>query len=263
MLNLIVPTMPSRAGNWPTLRRNFEECRDRAGGQVNWIVVIYTDEWAKVSAADKRILEADGAVLLVITPPSDGFMPCLYKLNAGLDWLAAGGAVGTGSNPVPISGSRVERDPTRQWCYFGADDDLVPRSLGVRVADVARREPDAQVIVCSCQRGQRAVMTGYPTWPLIAEPGNMVPCAVTGSQAIVRLDAFAALPPGQDVAHPEAPRERLRFRSHAIADGEMIQWLHRRVANRFHYLRDYYLPFNALEAQRWDADALERVLAAE
>lgn len=249
MLNLLVPTMPSRAGNWPTLRRNFEECRARASGQVRWLVVIYSDEWARVDARDKSVLEAEGAVLLVVDPPADGFMPCLHKLNAALDWLEEN------------SGTGAEPGPSGQWCYFGADDDLVPRSLGVRVAEVAQCQPAAQVIVCSCQRGQRAVVTGYPTWPLIAEPGNMVPCAVTGSQAIVRLEALAELPPRQEVEHPEAPRGRLRFRSHAIADGEMIQWLHRRAGARFRYLREYYLPFNALEPQRWDAEALEGVLS--
>ncbi len=225
-MKLIVIMATRRWQNWPALRKNMETVRAAGGLELHWWPVLYHEEWEGLHPDVQLGLRADWITVIRQSPPLDGFNPILYKQNTALDVLDLRGS--------------------RDWCYFGADDDLLPHSVArqVQAADDGR----ARVIVCSCKRGQRTtVHSGYPPWPLIAEPGNMVPCAVTGSQAIVRADAF------------ETPT-RLRFRSHAQADGEMIQWLHQREPDAFRYLRDYYLPFNALEPDRWDAPDLADVL---
>lgn len=214
--------------NWPLIRRNLEDARN-AGGDFQWVPAIYPSEWADVPEAARAVLQAAWITPVIIEPSAAGFHPVLHKVNTALDWI----------------GDHANHAAT--WCFFGADDDLVPKSFGLRLQGAA--DAEARAIVTSCARGQRAVLSGYPTWPLIAAPGNMVPCAVTGSQVTVRYDAFAGL----------------RFRPHMQGDGEMIGWLHAKMPGAFRYLPDYYVPFNALEGRgtpgsRWDEDKLAEIL---
>lgn len=219
---VIVPTC--RLDNWPAVVDNIQKARAKA--DVRLMFVLYRHEYVdeKINAAVMPHMRE--WINIYPTHEETGWLPALFKINMGIDLLE----------------QHMVGNKENTWLMFGADDDLVPFSIGEAVDKHA--DANARVIVTSCKRGQRAVMTGYPTWPLIAEPGNMVPCAVTGSQAIVRLDAL----------------EGLRFRNHAQADGELIQKLHQKMPDAFRYLRHYYIPFNSLEPQRWDQSALDEVL---
>jgi hypothetical protein len=205
--------------NWPKVRANIEAARSPAA-EIRWRPVVYEAEWAEIPADYQACLQGDWIDPMVIVPTD--YNPILHKCNAALEHL-----IGSGQDT---------------WCFFGADDNLIPNSLGRKLSAAA--EPGVKVIVSGLQRGQRAIHSGYPTFSLHAEPGNMRVCAVSGEQATIHISAFG----------------ELRFANSMCADGMMIQSLHERMPGAFRYLPDFYVPFNALEPERWDEDKLRALI---
>lgn len=144
------------------------------------------------------------------------------KTNQGLDHLRGTGFVG--------------------YTVSASDDNLMPRSWLRRI-----KEGDGHpVIVCSHKRGSGRGASGHGTSDLIATPTSMRIGRVNGEQVYVHSDV-------------------LRFRHYAegnAGDGVMVETLFKERRKNFYYIPDLFLPFNALEEGRWEAEALREVLDA-
>ncbi len=142
------------------------------------------------------------------------------KTNQGLDHLRRIGFVG--------------------YTVNASDDNLMPRSWLRRI-----KEGDGHpIIVCSHKRGSGRGESGHDSSDLIAPPGNMRIGRVNGEQVYVHSDV-------------------IQFRHYGEGnewDAAMVEPLFKERRKNFYYIPDLFLPFNALEAGRWDAEALREVL---
>ena len=232
---IIMPTM--RWQNWPRVKANLQEARgfgrEALGEKVNltWMPVVYQDEFRAIEYVESGILFNTPWIHPLVIPAEPGCNAIARKLNAGLNEMAR------------------EWIPDRAYFFPGADDDFIPRSFARRFAEAAvgfeaKNGRAPKVIVCSCDRGQRCPPGAYGLGDLIAAPENMKVTKVTGSQAIIRMDAL----------------EGLRYAHHPWADGILLEQLHMKMPEEFCYIPDFFVPFNALQEGRWDADKLKTLI---
>ena len=104
-----------------------------------------------------------------------------------------------------------------------------------------------KVIVCSHKRGQRTVFHGHSD--LIADPKFVYPSYISGEQYLIHGSLM----------------ERYRYdpAKGIAADGFMIQKIYQDNPQEFIFLPNYFIPFNALQVGRWDADKLYELTKSE
>ncbi len=241
--------MPTRRHeNWPRLIANYTAAL-HPGVYLLWQPVLYRDEWESFPKEALALIYPDPHVApgleirLTVVERAAGTEP--GKIDVGLcaphkqnEGLAA-----------------LERAGFSGWIGHYSDDNLIPRcfcrrwSQGILSWMAKIQSPDprafAAVLVASHKRGQATGRTGHHTSDLIAAPENMRVGSVSGEQYLV---------------NSEVMRGR-RFVMGGCCDGVLIEQLHKEMPELFCYLPDFFIPFNALETDRWtDAAALNACL---
>ena len=225
-MNLLILTPTNRPLYWAAVKANLEAAFDPRA-RIFWMPLLYQTEMQSASPPELDILFGHCApawVRPLVIHAQPLANAVAIKLNAGLD--------------------QIERMGFDGWVLPCSDDDLLPADW------VAHLWPgrDKAVLVTNCKRGQHQTpQPGYDITDLLAAPENMVVGRVTGSQAAIHASLL----------------ERLRFAHHACADGMMIQALHERMPEQFHYAPDCFVAFNALEPGRWDKGELLKVLKSK
>jgi hypothetical protein len=102
-----------------------------------------------------------------------------------------------------------------------------------------------KIIVGSHKRGSGPGESGHGTSDLVAEHGGMRIGSVSGEQYLI---------------HASVMRGRT-FLTGGCPDGRIIEDLVKEMPDEFHYLPDFWIPFNALEVGRWQPGEVEKVLA--
>lgn len=130
-----------------------------------------------------------------------------------------------------------------QNCYiwFGSDDNLVPKSFCRRF----REGWPAKIIVGCHKRGSGPGASGHGISDLVAAPASMRIGSVSGEQYIVHASVMES----RDLAAGGCP------------DGQLMADLIKEMPQEFHFIPDFWIPFNALEAGRWKPGEVENILA--
>lgn len=222
-VTIIMPSM--RSENWHRVRHSIVETKALAPDvQVSWMPVVYRSELEKATPEELSALDGSWITTLIISEEPEVYH-AVRKENAAIDFLQGSGFDG--------------------WLVVWSDDNLFPRAWANRLVDCDLARPG--VIVFSCRRGQRAVAPpprDFGTGDLIAAPENIRIGGITGEQYVFHSSLVG----------------RLRFAHRQIADGEMVEEFFRRFPDTFRFTPDFFIPFNALEENRWDEAELKRVV---
>lgn len=127
------------------------------------------------------------------------------------------------------------------YIWTGSDDNLVPRSFCRRFAEGINKK----IIVGCHKRGSGPGASGHGISDLVAEPASMRVGSVSGEQYIIRADVLR----GRTLLGSGCP------------DGQLMADLIAEMPQEFHFIRDFWIPFNALEEGRWRPGEVEKLLA--
>jgi hypothetical protein len=130
------------------------------------------------------------------------------------------------------------------YVWTPSDDNLIPKRFFSEFLKAAQTGKKA--IIFSHRRGQRNAASGYGTEDLIAAPHNVKCCQISGEQYILHSSLY----------------EGRRFNVSPTADGELIVDVYSKHPEEFHFVPDFFIPFNATEPGRFDNDKLKEILDA-
>lgn len=128
------------------------------------------------------------------------------------------------------------------YFWTGSDDNLVPRSFCRRFMEGLPKK----IIVGGHKRGSGPGESGHGISDLVAEPASMRIGSVSGEQYII---------------HGSVMRGRTLLGS-GCPDGQIMADLIAEMPHEFHFIRDFWIPFNAMEQGRWKPGEVEKLLAS-
>lgn len=217
----LMPVM--RVECWPKIMANLELGR-RLGVTVQWCPVLFDREWKNLPIQPRISLQNEKWRMVIVEDLEQ--FPMTQKNNFALHCLEEGIKLG-----ICASG----------FVFLGSDDNLIPEK--VWRAWLEAESSGKKIIVTSCRRGQRTAASGHGTEDLIAASENMDVGKVTGEQFLIH----SSLMQGRSLA---------QGRDH---DGILIHQLWMEKPEEFLYLPNVFVPFNALEPDRWDNTALKEM----
>ena len=214
--NLITPI--GRPENMPVVARSLMQAISdpRFDATYTWWWAQFNDE--SLGEKNQGILESNPNIRMVLGDRKEGFHDIMHIFNLTLDAIYEQGEPG--------------------FVWHIQDDNIVPPWAMAKWCEAIEQHPGKKVYICCQDRGDHAVLHGTST--LHARPEDMVSGRVSLEQYLIEFDTH------RDYRYP----------NNACGDGVIMEHFHTKIPEEYVFLPGFYIPFNALEPGRYEAEHL-------